>query len=606
MNSNDPKKLIIQGVFLLLGLIYLSRLFYIQIIDDVSSNEIRRKMINPPRGLIYDRNGVLMVANQPVYDIWVKPNEVAYVDSFRLARFLGLDTLSWRKHWAKVNEQIKKGRKKRWEQQVFVHQLSQERYSRLQEHIYEFDGFTAKLAIDRYYPNPAAAHMLGYIAKTNAVDLKSDRYYNGQDYIGRRGLERSYEKELRGQKGFEFILKDVKGKISGAWENGKYDTMPLPGKDLHTTIDVRLQQYGEALMKNKLGSIVAIEPKTGEILAIVSSPTYDPGMMVGRVRSENYSILLQDTLKPLYNRALMARYPPGSTFKILMSLIGLKEGVVGEYEHIKCMKDHKKEGMVTCHDHKERIDGIRTAIKFSCNTYYSQLFKKIIGQKKYHGNTEEAYNQWRDYLISFGLNQQLNEEGFSERSGWVPQANVFNKLYGSGRWKAPTIISLSVGQGELLLTPLQIANMYSVVANKGYYITPHIVKKVGEDLAFEAAFYERKYTPIEEKYFEPIMEGLEEVMEEGTGKTSKIEGIRMGGKTGTAENPHGEDHSVFAGIAPLDHPEIAICVFVENSGYGSAWAAPIASLMTELYLVDSISDKRKWLEKKMLEGSLIK
>ena len=605
MNSNDPRKLIIQGVFILLGLIYLSRLFYIQVIDDVSSNEIRRKLINPPRGLIYDRNGKLLVANQPVYDIWVKPNEVDYIDSFKLAKLLGLDTLDWRNTWIKIQKNIDKGRKKKWEKQLFVHQLSKERYARLQEHIYEYKGFSANLAVDRYYPNPAAAHILGYIAKTSSADLTKDAYYNGQDYIGRRGIERSYEKQLRGQKGFEFVLKDVKGKVVGPWENGKYDTMPLPGKELHTTIDIELQQYGEALMQNKLGSIVAIEPSTGEILAIVSSPSYDPGMMVGRVRSKNYGILQQDSLKPLYNRALMARYPPGSTFKIIMSLIALKEGVVGPNESIKCLKEKKIEGMVTCHDHEAPITGIRSAIKYSCNTYFSQLLKRIMGQKKYGGDAEKAYNEWRDYVISFGLNQQLNHEGFSEKSGWVPEAEVYNKLYGKGRWKAPTIISLSVGQGELLLTPLQIANFFSVVANKGNYIPPHLVKLVGNDSAYNSTFYKRQFVSIEEKYFLPVIEGLEEVVEDGTAKMSKIPGIRMGGKTGTAENPHGEDHSVFAALAPIEEPKIAICVFVENSGFGSTWAAPIASLMIEKYLSDTIAQSRLWLEKRMLEGSLV-
>lgn len=598
MRSQDPRKLVIQAIFLVLGLVYLSRLFYMQIIDEVSTNEIRKKKIAAPRGLIYDRNGVLLVANQPVYDVWVKPSKVIDLDTFKLSKLLGLDSVDFRARWKNVSA------KRKWENKLFVSQISQQRYTRLQEMIDDFPGFTMEQGKDRVYPEHGAAHILGYISKTIPSDLQ-DSYYSGLDYIGRTGLEKSYEKKLRGLKGTHFFLRDVKGKNLGTWEDGLHDTLAIPGEDLTTTIDIKLQKYGEALMQNKLGSIVALEPSTGEILALVSSPSFDPGMMVGRVRSENYKILEEDTLKPLYNRALMARYPPGSTFKTIMSLIALEEGVVGEYEHVKCLKDHKIEGMVTCHDHKKN-KGIREAIKYSCNTYYSVMLKRIMGQAKFGGEASKAYDHWRNMVTSFGLNQKLNREGFGEKSGWVPKHDIYDKLYGKKHWKAPTIISLSVGQGELLLTPLQIANVYAVVANRGFYISPHLVKRVGSDSLIDSTFYQKHFVPISKRHFDPVLDGLEAVVEDGTAKYSSIPGVKMLGKTGTAENPHGEDHSIFAALSPRKDPKIVICVFVENSGYGSTWAAPIASLMIEKYLKGFIEKpSRKRLEKKMLEGKLL-
>lgn len=599
MNTHHPRKLIIQLIIIAIGVIYLSRLFYIQVIDDTSSSEVRGKRIDPPRGLIYDRNGELIVNNVAVFEINVIPKYTKEFDSLKFCRLAGVEI-----------EDVRADLKEMWQypktKQTLVKQLTSIQYAKLQENLHEFEGFSSSMSTARRYPFKSAAHVLGDVGKVSRGDIRrSNHYYNGLDYIGKTGIEKAYEKDLRGVRGKRFLLFDVHNKVKGSYKDGEYDTMSVPGGNLISTLDIDLQNYGEDLMRNKLGSIVAIEPETGEVLAFITSPNFDPNLMVGKNRGKNFIQLRDDTLKPLFNRPTMALYPPGSTFKIIMSLIALQEGVVGQYEYLKCLGDERVPGIVTCHEHDPLKKGIRQAIRISCNNYYSILYKRILSNHEKYGNTQKAYDSWRDYVMSFGLNKKLNKEHFIEARGNVPPSDYFNNIYGQGHWNGGTVISLSVGQGELLLTPLQIANFFAAIANRGSYITPHLVKGVeGRDSSRMLAF-ERQEIEIDKKHYEVVIDGLEEVVTLGTARESRIPSICMVGKTGTAQNPHGEDHSVFAAFAPKDKPKIAIAVFVENSGYGSAWAAPIASLMIEKYLNDSISDGRKQIEKRMLKGKLI-
>lgn len=599
MNTHHPRKLVIQIIIIAIGVVYLSRLFYIQVIDETSSSEVRGKRIDPPRGLIFDRNGQLIVNNVAVFEINVIPKKTKEFDSLKFCRLAGVEIED-------IRADLKEMHRYPRTMQTLVSQLTAEQYAGLQEYLHEFPGFSSAMSTARRYPFASAAHVLGDVGKVSRGDIKrSEGYYNGLDYIGKTGIEKAYEKDLRGIRGKQFLLYDVHNKVKGSYKSGEYDTMPVPGRNLISTLDVDLQNYGEALMANKLGSVVAIEPETGEVLAFVTSPAFDPNLMVGKSRGKNFVTLRDDTLKPLFNRPTMALYPPGSTFKIIMSLIALQEGVVGEYEFVKCLGDEKVPGIVTCHDHDPLKKGIRQAIRLSCNNYYSTLYKRLLSNHKKYTNTENAYEAWRDYVTSFGLAQKLNREHFIEAKGNVPKAEYFNKIYRQGHWNGGTVISLSVGQGELLLTPLQIANFFAAIANRGYYIDPHLVKGVEGVDSSKLIQFERHDIAIDAKHYEPVIEGLQEVVTLGTAKDSRIPSIDMVGKTGTAQNPHGEDHSVFAAFAPKDNPKIAIAVFVENSGYGSAWAAPIASLMIEQYLNDTIGADRKRLEQKMLNGNLV-
>lgn len=598
MNNNHPRKLVIQIIMVAIGFLYLGRLFYIQVIDDTSSSEVRGKRIDPLRGLIYDRDGDLVVNNVAIFDINVIPKYTVDFDTTKLIKLVDVPIED-------IRERIKEMHQYPRTEQTLVRQLPAEQYAAFQEYLHEFPGFSSKMSTARRYPNRTAAHVLGDVGKVSRGDIqRSNNYYNGLDYIGKSGIEKAYEKDLRGIRGKQFLLYDVHNKVKGSYKDGDYDTMPVPGRNLISTLDIDLQNYGEALMQNKLGAIVAIEPATGEVLAFVTSPGFDPNLMVGKDRGKNFVQLRDDTLKPLFNRPTMAPYPPGSTFKPLMSLIGLQEGVIGTHEHIKCIGAEKVPGIVTCHDH-ERLTGMRHAIELSCNNYYSTLYKRILSNHKVHRNTENAYTKWREYVTSFGIGQKLNKERFIEHKGNIPEAEYFNKLYGQGHWNGATVVSLSVGQGELQLTPLQIANMYAAIGNRGYYIDPHLVKKVdGVDSSKMVPFVKHNIA-IEPQHFEVVIDGLEDVVTKGTAKTSRIPSINMVGKTGTAQNPHGEDHSIFAAFAPKKQPKIAICVFVENSGYGSAWAAPIASLMIEKYINDTICTERLGMEQKMLKGNLI-
>ena len=609
MNQLGDRKYLIIGVFIFIGLIFIARLFYIQVIDDSyklsADNQAFRKATEfPVRGYIFDRNNKLLVYNEVSYNLMVLPKEISKTD-FDTAAFCDLLEITkdvflkkMRKAILAPNSPLKES--------VFEKQLSPQDYASLQERLYRFKGFSVESRSLRKYPQKAAAHMLGYIGEADKAMTEKDPYYNEGDYIGISGIEKTYEKVLRGTKGIHIIMKDVNGREKGSYMNGLYDTAAISGKPLKSTLDLDLQVYGEQLMQNKKGSIVAIDPSTGEILAIVSSPSYDPNLLVGRARAKNFAALMMDTVAvPLFNRATMASYPPGSTFKLVESLIGQQEGVLTVETRYPCARGYPPGGgHPRCEAHASPL-ALYDAIAHSCNSYFSYVFKSIIENKKYH-DTYKAYEAWREIAMSFNIGKKTDSDLANELRGNIPSINYYDKVFGKGSWHASTVISLGIGQNELLITPLQNANIVSIIANKGWYYTPHIVKEINNnpnDTAL-ARFKVKRYTMITDtNIYNNVIIGMSNVVESGTAHLLKIDGVDFCAKTGTAENPHGNDHSVFVAFAPKIHPRIAIAVLVENAGWGASWAGPIASLMMEKYLTGKI--KRPDLEKKMMEGDLI-
>jgi penicillin-binding protein 2 len=491
---------------------------------------------------------------------------------------------------------------------AFAKQLSLRDFSRLQEYLYLFPGFYGQVRTIRKYPHKVAATILGDIGEVDEKQIeRSGGYYKPGDYVGKSGIEKVYEKELGGTRGVKFVFVDVHNRQMGSFGEGEYDTLAKAGDNVITTLNIKLQEYGEALMKNKKGSIVAIEPSTGEILALVSSPGYDPNLLCGAIRGQNFKELLNDSLLPLYSRPTLATYPPGSTFKPLVGLIALNEGVQGVQYTVPCNGLYHFAGLTLhCSHHHPSATNMLYALQQSCNPYFWQSFRNTIENNQY-SDIHQIYGKWVDYCKSFGLGLKTGVDLPSEASGNIPSTKYFDKLYGKTGWHSSTIISLGIGQGEILVTPLQMANMYACMANRGYWITPHIVKKITDAAtnADETHKYERHESLIAREHFEPVVEGMYQVVEAGTARGARVEGLYICGKTGTAQNPHGDDHSMFAGFAPKDNTKIAIAVVVENGGFGSAYAVPIASLMMEKYLNDTIQTSRLPLEKKMMESNLL-
>lgn len=594
------RKLLFFAVIILAVIILLVKLFFIQVVDDsyrlsAENNVLRQVTQYPARGLIYDRNGKLVVFNQAAYDLMVIPGQTSAMDTAAFCSILGISKESFMERLVSASAYSS------YAPSVFLKMISSETYGRLQESLYLYTGFYVQTRTLRKYSLPVASHLLGYVSEVDDNDISADAYYKSGDYIGKSGIEASYEKELRGRKGLKIFLVDVHNRIKGSYLDGRYDTVAVPGLDLSTTLDLELQEYGERLLQNKNGSIVAIEPSTGEVLAMVTSPNYDPSLLVGRIRSENFRMLQNDTLKPLFNRAIMASYPPGSTFKPVVGLIALQEGVITrDYEYF-CDNGYYAPGVhVACH-HFSSFD-LPDAISTSCNAYFCNAFRRIIESKQYP-TTAEAYRKWRSYLSAFGFGSKLGIDLNNELQGFVPESSYYDRYYGEGRWKALTVLSLGIGQGELGTTPLQMANMVATIANRGYYITPHLVREIdGGNIDIKPEYRQRHETGIDSVHFEPIIEGMKGVVGDVQGATARwvaIKDIEMAGKTGTAENPHGPDHSIFVAFAPADDPKIAIAVYVENSGFGSTYAAPAASLMIEKYLKGSISNR--WLEDYILK-----
>tara|TARA_Y100000385_G_scaffold145208_1_gene150821 strand:+ start:23607 stop:25424 length:1818 start_codon:yes stop_codon:yes gene_type:complete len=597
----ENRTYIIGGFFGLVILIFIIRLFSIQVLDDSfktssENNVIRKQTDYPRRGLIYDRNNELIVYNEAAYDLMITPKQATKLDTGLICSLLEIDTLN-------LMNRIEKARKySMYKASILMKQISVETYTKLQENMFLMPGFFVQTRTLRKYPFSTASHLLGYVGEVGQKTVKNKPYYKEGDYIGISGIEKAYEDKLRGDKGIKLLLKDVHNNIKGSFNNGKFDIKSKPGKNLQSSIDIHLQNYGELLMKNKRGSIVALEPSTGEILCLVSSPNYDPNTLVGRKRSGNYLVLNEDTInKPLFNRATLAQYPPGSTFKLINALIGLQEKVIYSGSRFGCDEGYvygEEKRKMKCHPHRTPLN-LTESISNSCNAYFCNVYRAII--EKYP-NTYEGYEVWRNYVTSFGLGNWLNNDLPTGQKGFVPTQNFYDRIYGRNRWKSLTNLSLSIGQDALLTTPIQMANMTAAIANRGYYFTPHIVKSIDND-SIDSRFTKPLYTMIDSSLFGIVIKGMQEVVEDeelGTSNIAKMENITVCGKTGTAQNPHGEDHSIFIGFAPKDNPKIALAVYVENGGWGSTWAVPIGSLMIEKYLNDTI--ERGGLEKKITEG----
>ncbi len=589
------------GLFSLVALIMISRLFYIQVIDSsykisANSNVLRRQINYPARGLVYDRNHKLIVYNQAAYDVLVTPKEMKPFDTLAFCRIVGVEK-------AELASEIKKARSySMWKPSAIIKQLSSHTYASLQEQLFKYPGFYIQARTLRQYPATIASHILGYVGEVDQKKVDDDRYYESGDYIGKSGIEQAYENELRGVKGISYMMVDVHNRVKGSFEGGKMDTSAVIGKNLISTLHADLQTYGERLLAGKVGSIVAIEPATGEIMILASSPSFDPGMFVGRERTKNYFRLLNDPLKPMLNRAITSSYPPGSTFKVANAIIGLEEGLLGPDIRYSC--SGPRSAPIKCtHNHETPLPLV-SAIRESCNSYFFQAFRATINK---YPTSEEGFEAWRDHLMDLGIGQRIGGDLFAETAGNVPKTSYYDRFFGKGHWNVMTIRSLSIGQGELLLTPLQLANMVSVIANKGYYIAPHVVRSIQDfDRSERVLSFDKHVTKANPYLFQVIADGMEKVVEAGTARlVAKVDGIAICGKTGTIQNPHGAAHSAFVAFAPKDDPKIAICVYVENGVWGARYAAPIASLIIEKYLNDSISPKRKPLESSMLSANLI-
>ena len=591
------RKQSVIAIFMVVGAIFMLRLFFLQVIDDsyvhsAKNNVLRYVTQYPARGLVYDRNGKLLVYNEAVYDLMVLPSLVKEMDTLEFCRLLDISPEGFRERLRKAQSYS------RYKPSLFEKQISKESYGYIEEKLYRYPGFYVQSRTLRKYPKPIAAHLLGYVGEVNQNMIDKNPYYKSGDYIGISGLEKSYEEELRGIKGITVRMVDVHNREVGSFQNGLLDSMAVMGKDLYLTIDADLQEYGELLMQNKMGSVVAIEPSTGEILAFLSSPTYDPNLLVGRVRGKNFGELFKDPIKPLLNRAMMGQYPPGSTFKMINDLVGLQEGVLNINTRYSCQGPGTSPIRCT-HNHQSPL-GVLVAIEQSCNPFHWLVFRSILTSGG-HGNMRSNYVAWRNHVMSMGFGHKLGTDLGSELSGNVPSAEKFDAIYGKGRWNAMTVRSLSIGQGEILATPLQIANSGVVIANRGYYYVPHVVKSVGDSKNGNKAF-EKITSTINPSHFDIAIEGMAQVAASGTARWYQPTGIIMCGKTGTAENPHGDDHSLFMAFAPKDNPVIAIAVVVENSGFGSRWALPIASLMIEKYINGEV--KRKDVEENMINAKI--
>lgn len=588
MNNYFERRYVIAGIFITLVIILLARLFYIQIVDDkytlyATRNVIRQKIIFPARGPILDRNGKILVQNEPVYDITVIPREVKPFDTLEFCRLLGIDKAGFDKRLAKARKYSP------YRESIFEKQLSIQQYAPLGERMGEFPGFDVQLRTIRTYPDSTAAQFLGYISEVNDQDIeRSGDYYRPGDYIGRTGVEKSYENILRGQRGVKMQMVDSRGVFQGEFAGGKLDTPAVAGEQLTSSLDANIQKLGEALMHNKVGSIVAIEPSTGEILSFVSSPTYDPNLMVGRQRGNNIAAMYKDFYRPLLVRPIQAYYPPGSSFKPLNALIALQEGIINPQTTYFCPHYYQAGNHRVGCEHFDGVTDLRKGISQSCNTYFCNVFAQLMNKDGGGHHTEATYTNWRASVNKFGLGIKLGLDLPHERRGFVPSAKYYDNHYRRDHWRANTIISDAIGQGEMIATPLQMANIECTIANRGFYYTPHLIKAIGGRKVTKKEYTARNYVGVDSAYFNPVIDGMQDVVERGTAADSRIPGIVMCGKTGTAQN-RGKNHSIFVGFAPRDNPKIAIAVIVENGGFGASWAAPIASFIVEKYLTNSIS-----------------
>lgn len=589
----DNRKYVIGGGAVVIVVIYILRLFMLQVTSDdykksADSNAFLKKVEYPSRGIITDRNGKLMVYNQPAYDIMVIMNETkGRLDTLEFCEALGITRDEFDKRMETIKDRSRNPGYSRFTQQLFMSQVPDRDFSVFQERMFRFPGFYVQKRSIRQYQYPYAAHILGDVAEVSPSDIENDGYYMPGDYIGKLGVERYYEKQLRGEKGVQILLRDAHGRIQGNYQNGALDRRPVAGKNLTLSIDLKLQALGERLLQGKIGSIVAIEPSTGEVLCMVSSPTYDPRIMVGRQRSKNHRILGDNPWKPLLNRSIMGQYPPGSTFKTGQALTYLSEGVVTPNTMFPCHHGFYFKGLhVGCHGHGSPL-ALNYAISTSCNAYFCWGLYYMIGNRKKYGSVQNAMNTWRDYMVSMGFGYKLGIDLPGEKRGLIPNAAYYDNAY-KGSWNGLTVISISIGQGEVNLTPLQIANLGATIANRGYYYVPHVVKKVqGEPL--DTTYTRRHYTKAQRWAYDRVVEGMRASVLGGTCRAANRADYEVCGKTGTAQN-RGQDHSVFMGFAPKNDPKIAIAVYVENGGFGADYGVPIGSLMIEQYITGGLSE----------------
>ena len=592
----EYRRFVIAGVATFIVIVYIIRLFTLQLMSDdykknADSNAFLKKIAYPSRGVIKDRNGKLLVYNQPSYDIMVVMNEAKnHLDTLEFCEALGITREEFDERMEAIKDRSKNPGYSRFTEQMFMSQLSDHDFSVLQEKMFRFPGFYVQKRSIRQYEYPYAAHVLGDVAEVSPSDIEEDDYYQSGDYIGKLGVERYYEKYLRGEKGVQILLRDAHGRIQGSYKDGELDRPPVPGKNLTLGIDIDLQALGERLLEGKIGSIVAIEPKTGEVLCMVSSPTYDPRMMVGRQRSKSHIELSRNSWKPLLNRSIMGQYPPGSTFKTTQALTFMSEGIITAQTAYPCYHGFVYKGLrVGCHGHGSPLPLV-PALSTSCNGYFCWGLYHMMGNRQKYPTVQVAMDKWRDYMVSMGFGYRLGIDLPGERRGLIPNAMFYDKAY-KGSWNGLTIISISIGQGEVNATPLQIANLGATIANRGYFITPHVVKKI-EDNKLDTLYTNRRYTMASRQAYEAVVQGMRSAALGGTCHELAKYDFMACGKTGTAQN-RGHDHSVFMGFAPMDAPKIAVAVYVENGGWGATYGVPIGGLIMEKYLHGELSEASK-------------
>lgn len=602
----EKRKYVIGGFIILIALIYAVRLFDLQINDEkykqsADSNAFLKKTVYPSRGLIYDRNGELVVFNQPAYDVMLIPREVQPFDTIDFCRTINITPEQLRKRFVDMKDRRLNPGYSSYTPQRLISQLSAKDYGRLQEKLYRFPGFFIQKRILRQYKQPTAANVLGNIREVSQADIDRDSYYSPGDYTGDLGIEKSYEPYLRGVKGVEILMRDARGRIQGRYDDGAHDVEAISGRDIRLSLDIKLQQYAESLMVGKRGAVVAIEPATGEVLCLVSMPNYDPTLLVGRERGKNYKKLVEDESWPLFDRSIMGAYPPGSTFKPTQGLIFLQEGIIDLHTTYPCSHGYISGGLrVGCHGHASPLP-LKPALQTSCNAFFCWGFKAMIDRRSKYGTSANAFEIWKKHLVSMGYGYKLGIDLPGEQRGFIPNDRFYNKFYGEGHWSANTIISVAIGQGEILATPLQIANLSATIANRGHFITPHVVKEIQDTVIPE---FELHNPTIAAHWYNDVAEGMRMAVTGGTCRRAAIPGIEVCGKTGTAQNPHGKDHSAFMGFAPYQDPKIAVAVYVENGGWGATYGVPIGSLVMEKYLTGSIAPERKYMEEQMLNSSI--
>lgn len=587
----ENRKFVIVGIVMAIVLVFIGRLFYLQIINDeykkhADSNAFLDKTIYPSRGVMYDRNGKLLVSNQPAYDVMVCMRNVKDLDTLAFCRSLGITREFFEKRIKDIKNRNLNPGYSSYTDQLFLSQLTAEDFAMFQEQLYKFKGFSIQRRTVRQYEYPVAGHIFGDLGEVSKKDIANDDYYVRGDFIGKQGVESYYEKYLRGEKGKEVLLRDAHGRIKGRYLDGAMDVAPVPGKNLTLSLDIELQQLAERLLQNKIGSVVAIEPATGEVLCMASSPTFDPQILVGRQRGENHRLLSKDKQKPLLNRAIQGTYPPGSTFKTSQALTYLQEGIITPETSFPCSMGFRFKGLhVGCHAHSSPT-ALIPSLATSCNSYFCWGLYRMIGSEKF-GSSQEAFTRWKDHMVSMGFGYRLGIDLPGEARGFIPNSAFYDKWYG-GRWNGLTIISVSIGQGEVTLTPLQIANLGATIANRGNYIAPHVVKGI-EDESLDSIYTTRKYTMVDKIHYETVVQGMREAVLSGTCRAANLPDIEVCGKTGTAQN-RGKDHSAFMGFAPMNDPKIAVAVYVENGGFGAVYGVPIGALIMEKYLTGTLSE----------------